>query len=62
MAMDLPEVLRIAPQMDEALRGKTIVAVHLSDKCASLIGQGFINLHKVDLTNQYRERRIVWTR
>jgi formamidopyrimidine-DNA glycosylase len=52
MAMDLPEVLRIAPQMDKVLQGRTIVAIHLSDKCASLIRQGFTNLHKVDLTGK----------
>jgi formamidopyrimidine-DNA glycosylase len=52
MALELPEALSLARQMDEALSGKRIDRVHLAEKCASLILQGFMNLHQVSLTGK----------
>ena len=51
MALELPEALTIARQMDAKIKGETITQLHLSDTCTSLIRQGFINLHQVDLDN-----------
>ena len=49
MAVELPEALRLARQLNEALAGKRIDRAHLAEKCASLIRQGFINLHQVSV-------------
>jgi formamidopyrimidine-DNA glycosylase len=51
MAIELPEALTIARQMDGELRGKRIERVHLGEACASLIRQGFVNLHEVDVSH-----------
>lgn len=49
MAIELPEAVNLAKQMNHELSGKTIKHMHLTDDCASLIGQGFVNLDKKDL-------------
>ena len=49
MAFELPEAMTVATQMDSELRGATIQRIHLAERCASLIKQGFINLHEVDI-------------
>jgi formamidopyrimidine-DNA glycosylase len=50
MAIELPEALTLARQMAGELRGKRIERVHLGEACASLIRQGFVNLHEVDVS------------
>ena len=52
MAFELPEAMTVARQMDSELRGVTIRGVHLAERCASLIKQGFINLHEVDIAGR----------
>ncbi len=52
MAFELPEAVTVARQMDQVLPGKTILRVVLSQDCASLIRQGFVNLDAVDLTGK----------
>jgi formamidopyrimidine-DNA glycosylase len=54
MAVELPEAFLLARQMNGALVGKVIECVHLN-QCDSLIGQGFINLHEVDVTGRVIE-------
>lgn len=49
MAIELPEAICLARQMNGELRGKSIERVELGPVSASLIRQGFINLDKVDL-------------
>jgi formamidopyrimidine-DNA glycosylase len=49
MAVELPEAITLAKQMNEVLPGKVIQRVHLNEKSVWLINQGFINLHEVDL-------------
>lgn len=39
---ELPEILRLAEQMNGELKGKVIVSAHLSDESASLLKMGFI--------------------
>lgn len=51
MAVELPEALKLATQMNDELVGKTIARVHLRD-CDSLVRQGFVNLHEVDVANK----------
>lgn len=41
--LELPEILNLAKQMDQELRGKVIASAHLSDDCASLLKMGFIS-------------------
>jgi formamidopyrimidine-DNA glycosylase len=50
LAIELPEALTLARQMDGELRGKRIERVHLGEACATLIRQGFVNLHEVDVS------------
>ncbi len=52
MAFELPEAVTVARQMDRAFNGKTIQHVTLSEDCASLIRQGFVNLDRVDLAGK----------
>jgi formamidopyrimidine-DNA glycosylase len=52
MAFELPEAFTVARQMDREIRGKTIASLQISETCASLIRQGFINLNQVDLANR----------
>jgi len=49
MAVELPEAITLAKQMNEVLPGKVIQKVHINEKSVSLINLGFINLHEVDL-------------
>jgi formamidopyrimidine-DNA glycosylase len=49
MAIELPEAHRLAQQMDAALKGKSVVHVRVPERAASLIRQGFINLHTTAL-------------
>lgn len=49
MAIELPEAVTLARQMNDELAGKMIERAQLSDACASLIKQGFINLHTVSV-------------
>jgi formamidopyrimidine-DNA glycosylase len=51
MAFELPEVIKISGQLNLALNSKVLKKVHLSDKVDSLIKDGFLNLHKVDISN-----------
>lgn len=52
MAVELPEALTLAGQMNEELKGKVIERAHLSDECGSLIRQGFMNLHEVSVAEK----------
>ncbi len=56
MAFELPEAVSVARQMDRVLPGKTIERILLSQDCASLIRQGFVNLDAVDLTGKVIRR------
>lgn len=49
MAIELPEAICLARQMNDKLTGKTIARVTLGPVSASLVKQGFINLDKVRL-------------
>jgi formamidopyrimidine-DNA glycosylase len=52
MAFELPEAATVARQMQEVLRGKRIGSFQLNAESASLIRQGFINLHGVSLARE----------
>lgn len=52
MAIELPEALTIAAQMDHELRGNRIAAATLGPACASLIRQGFIQVNPADLAGR----------
>ena len=52
MAFELPEAVTVARQMNRELQGKIIQRVVLSQDCASLIRQGFVNLDAVDLARK----------
>lgn len=48
MAMELPEAVTVARQMNEVLPGKRICSADLKD-CDSLIRQTFVNMHRFDV-------------
>jgi formamidopyrimidine-DNA glycosylase len=52
MAIELPEARTLATQMNEVLPGKVIARLHVSDECASLIRQGFVNVRPADVTGK----------
>jgi formamidopyrimidine-DNA glycosylase len=52
MAIEFPEATVIGRQMQEVLPGREIERVHVHERCASLIGQGFINLQQVSLAGR----------
>jgi len=52
MAFELPEATTVARQMHAVLQGKRIGSARLHAESASLIRQGFINLHGVSLARE----------
>jgi formamidopyrimidine-DNA glycosylase len=50
MAIELPEAVHLAHQLDAALKGKAITDVQAPERTIELIRQGFINLHSMPLT------------
>ncbi|HXF60191.1 MAG TPA: DNA-formamidopyrimidine glycosylase family protein, partial [Caldilineaceae bacterium] len=45
MAIELPEAVHLAQQLDAALKGKEVINVLTPERTMSLIRQGFVNLH-----------------
>lgn len=52
MAVELPEAITLARQMNAVLKRKKIAEVHLDKRSDSLVRQGFINLPKINLAGR----------
>lgn len=55
---ELPEVLKLAKQMNDELKGKVITSAHLSDESASLLKMGFIHPLPRELEASFKKKTI----